>query len=733
MNCNPLTLQRACLACLVLVLTAMPLPRFAQAQSVSPEVIARVRKACVFVHNKEGQGTGFIFERNEQSAKVATAAHVICNEQGKVFDELRVVLSSGTAGETTFSAKVLGIDVPRDLAFLEIKGKNLPEPIYLAPDATVTETMDVIIAGFPYGEQLAVGSSNPALSISKGSVSSVRMGVTNSTAIIQLDANINPGNSGGPVLNSTGEVIGLVQAKIDGTSLGFAIPARQLVNDLMGDLARLTVSAIDGSKLLDINARFVDPLGRLAGAHIVAASITSVSSFDLQANEGWPLISSNIVTQLSTKSQSTSHTLTLPINKMSVAETVIQVVCRRIDGTTVNSRPYSLKSLIEENQAALEDARKPKVPSKPAPSTPEAPPVSPPDQKPSPPTRNEPILPLAAQATETRSLISLQKRASHIPSGILSSELPLGNFKVRRVMVPHARYAPKLHWSEAGDWLVLIGDQTCVIDYPQATNISQYDLSSYRGWSHVRGNEWLYSDSGRIITVDLDDGKTLKQWVFTRSIVPSSLTNSDTWLVQTGKQACVYLLNEETMDVAAIELPEHVACEANDHEVFVSPDRTQLFARQAETVSRYVVSQNQARLDESMRIPASGFATPELLPCSDSQILLLLSTNKSLANPKSFVVAYAAQNFTSKFSIYVPDHIRSVVRDVKLNRVIMASLDKLWFWYPREGTLQSVPFVRSAPMIDTIALHPQCDTLAVLCGSSSSNPALYWVQLRSSK
>ncbi len=173
----------------------------------------------MFIHNKEGQGTGFIFERTDRSARIATAAHVICSDSGSLFEELRVILNSGGPGEITLPAKVLGFDVTRDLAFLEIRGKNLPEPIYLAPDAPVVETMDVVFAGFPYGGQLAVGGVNPALSISKGAVSSVRMGVTNATAIIQLDANINPGNSGGPVLNSAGEVIGLVQAKIDGTSL----------------------------------------------------------------------------------------------------------------------------------------------------------------------------------------------------------------------------------------------------------------------------------------------------------------------------------------------------------------------------------------------------------------------------------------------------------------------------------------------------------------------------------
>jgi len=49
--------------------------------------------------------------------------------------------------------------------------------------------------------------------------------------LIQHDASLNPGNSGGPLINSSGEVIGINTLKIaSGEGIGFAIPTKSFIS-----------------------------------------------------------------------------------------------------------------------------------------------------------------------------------------------------------------------------------------------------------------------------------------------------------------------------------------------------------------------------------------------------------------------------------------------------------------------------------------------------------------------
>ncbi|GAI04545.1 unnamed protein product, partial [marine sediment metagenome] len=70
-----------------------------------------------------------------------------------------------------------------------------------------------------------------------GSISQIhREGPNGLEAYLQIDAAVNPGNSGGPVINTKGEVIGMVNFKVKGAEgLGFALESnfiKQAVNDI---------------------------------------------------------------------------------------------------------------------------------------------------------------------------------------------------------------------------------------------------------------------------------------------------------------------------------------------------------------------------------------------------------------------------------------------------------------------------------------------------------------------
>ena len=85
--------------------------------------------------------------------------------------------------------------------------------------------------GSPLGSDYATSMTSGIVSAARRTLTAEETGAATATAI-QTDAAINPGNSGGPLVNLSGQVVGINSSKIaastDGTSvegMGFAIPA----------------------------------------------------------------------------------------------------------------------------------------------------------------------------------------------------------------------------------------------------------------------------------------------------------------------------------------------------------------------------------------------------------------------------------------------------------------------------------------------------------------------------
>jgi S1-C subfamily serine protease len=154
-------------------------------------------------------GTGFVIS---EDGLILTNRHVICEENA----DYTVIFDDGT----THDAKVLARDQLTDLAILKIEATGLT-PIPLADSSTVVQGQTVIAIGNTLGEY-----SN---TVTKGIVSGLSRDIGgNYTGLIQTDAAINEGNSGGPLLNISGEVIGINTA-VDrsGEGIGFAIPINE--------------------------------------------------------------------------------------------------------------------------------------------------------------------------------------------------------------------------------------------------------------------------------------------------------------------------------------------------------------------------------------------------------------------------------------------------------------------------------------------------------------------------
>ena len=133
----------------------------------------------------------------------------------------------------------------------------------------------MFILGFPFGGMLATNTDNPAVTIGKGTVSSLREDEQGETSIVQLDGDVNPGNSGGPVVDRQGRLIGITVAKIKGTNIGLAIPTDHLAKMLQGRLSALGVQEVptgtDGRIDLQVRLAFIDPFNRIRAAAVIVA------------------------------------------------------------------------------------------------------------------------------------------------------------------------------------------------------------------------------------------------------------------------------------------------------------------------------------------------------------------------------------------------------------------------------------------------------------------------------
>jgi len=160
-----------------------------------------------------GTGSGFIWDRQ---GHVVTNFHVI---QGA--SKARVTL----ADQSTWEARLVGAAPEKDLAVLHIDApKSVLSPIKRGHSGDLRVGQSVFAIGNPFGlDQTLTTGVISALGREIDSVSSIPI-----RDVIQTDAAINPGNSGGPLLNSSGQLIGVNTAIFSPSGayagIGFSIP-----------------------------------------------------------------------------------------------------------------------------------------------------------------------------------------------------------------------------------------------------------------------------------------------------------------------------------------------------------------------------------------------------------------------------------------------------------------------------------------------------------------------------
>ncbi|MEG2668974.1 MAG: trypsin-like peptidase domain-containing protein [Oscillospiraceae bacterium] len=152
-------------------------------------------------------GTGIILT---SGGEILTNAHVV-----KDLTSIVVILANGEG----YEGRIKYIDEKLDLAVVKIEKLGLPVAKF-ADENSLVIGKKVIAVGTPVN----IGLRN---SVSLGIISGVNRSVSSEYTLIQTDAAVNPGNSGGPLVNLSGEVVGINSSgysAIGIEGMNFAIP-----------------------------------------------------------------------------------------------------------------------------------------------------------------------------------------------------------------------------------------------------------------------------------------------------------------------------------------------------------------------------------------------------------------------------------------------------------------------------------------------------------------------------
>jgi Do/DeqQ family serine protease len=198
-----------------------------------------------------GQGTPFddffhqfqMPQNQRPQIERGVGSGVIVNADGTILTNNHVVegadkITVQMSDNKSYAAKVVGTDVPSDLAVIKIEAENLP--FLTLGNSDSVRVGDIVLA---IGNPLGIGQTVTAGIISaKGR----RTGLSDGSFedFLQTDAPINRGNSGGALVNLNGELIGInsqiLSSGQQGGSIGigFSIPsnmAKSVMDQLVKD------------------------------------------------------------------------------------------------------------------------------------------------------------------------------------------------------------------------------------------------------------------------------------------------------------------------------------------------------------------------------------------------------------------------------------------------------------------------------------------------------------------
>lgn len=270
-----------------------------------------------------GVGTGIIMR---EDGYIVTNAHVIYDSEYGCGEATSVEIRMSDE-ETTYDAKVVAYDIETDLAVLKVDQTGLTAAEF--GDSDQCQVGDAVVAiGNPLGLELQN-------TVTCGIISALNRKVTindKTMTLIQTDTAINNGNSGGPLINSSGQVIGINSAKMSSSvsssgatieGIGFAIPmteAREIVDDL------INYGYVTGRPQLGISCQDVSEAVSQAYNLPIGAYVISVTDGGAAAEAGLQV--GDVITAINDNKIETTEELNNYKNEYNAGDTVTLTIVR---------------------------------------------------------------------------------------------------------------------------------------------------------------------------------------------------------------------------------------------------------------------------------------------------------------------------------------------------------------------------------------------------------------------
>lgn len=187
---------------------------------ISPSVVTVVSLEKSAMGQGRGTGTGIVLTTD---GEILTNAHVVAGAQ-----KVSILFSDSI---DPIPVQVLAVDPGNDLALLKVDRNDL-RPAVFADPKTIDVGDEVVAVGFA----LALDGGP---TVTRGIISAVHRTIANNDGaldgLIQTDAAISSGNSGGPLVNASGQVVGINTAVFQSSggtaanNVGFAISVEEAV------------------------------------------------------------------------------------------------------------------------------------------------------------------------------------------------------------------------------------------------------------------------------------------------------------------------------------------------------------------------------------------------------------------------------------------------------------------------------------------------------------------------